>query len=71
MLKTVYKSLIGVWGRGEVHRGFWWGNLKKGVLLGRHRRRWENNIKMDIREVGLRAWTELIWLRIGTGGGLL
>jgi hypothetical protein len=18
-----------VWGRGEVHRGFWWGNLKE------------------------------------------
>jgi hypothetical protein len=40
-------------------------------LLGRPRRRWENNIKMDLQEVGWGAWTGLIWLRIGTGGGLL
>jgi hypothetical protein len=39
--------------------------------LGRPRRRWEDNIKMDLQEVGLGAWTGLIWLRIGTGGGLL
>jgi hypothetical protein len=39
--------------------------------LGRPRRRWEDNIKMDLQEVGWRAWTGLIWLRIGTGGGLL
>jgi hypothetical protein len=26
---------------------------------------------MDLREVGRGAWTGLIWLRIGTGGGLL
>jgi hypothetical protein len=39
--------------------------------LGRPRRRWEDNIKMDLREVGWGAWTESIWLRIGTGGELL
>jgi hypothetical protein len=39
--------------------------------LGRPRRRWEDNIKMDLQEVGWGAWTGLIWLRIGTGGGLL
>jgi hypothetical protein len=40
--------------------------------LGRHRRRWEDDIKMDLQEVGWGgAWTGLIWLRIGTGGGLL
>jgi hypothetical protein len=38
--------------------------------LGRQRRRWEDNIKMDIRQVGWGAWSGLIWLRIGTGGGL-
>jgi hypothetical protein len=38
---------------------------------GRPRRRWEDNIKMDLQEVGYRAWTELSWLRIGTGGGHL
>jgi hypothetical protein len=39
--------------------------------LGRPWRRWEDNIKMDLQEVGWVAWTGLIWLRIGTGGGLL
>jgi hypothetical protein len=39
--------------------------------LGRLRRRWEDNIKMDLQEVGWGAWTGLIWLKIGTGGGLL
>jgi hypothetical protein len=39
--------------------------------LGRSRRRWEDNIKMDLQDVGWGAWTGLIWLRIGTGGGLL
>jgi hypothetical protein len=39
--------------------------------LVRSRRTWEDNIKMYLQEVGLGAWTGLIWLRIGTGGGLL
>jgi hypothetical protein len=39
--------------------------------LGRPRCRWEDNIKMDLQEVGWGAWTGLIWLRIGTGGGFL
>jgi hypothetical protein len=30
----------------------------------------ENNIKVDLPEVGWRVWTGLIWLRIGTGGKL-
>jgi hypothetical protein len=34
--------------------------------LGRPRRRWVDNIKMD----GM-VWTRSIWLRIGTSGGLL
>jgi hypothetical protein len=39
--------------------------------LGRPRRRWEDNIKMDLQGVEWGAWTGLIWLRIGTGDGLL
>ena len=39
--------------------GFWWGNRREG-LLGRPRRRWEDNIKMDPREVGGGGdWMEL------------
>jgi hypothetical protein len=33
--------------------------------LGRPRRRWEDGIRMDLREIGSS------WLRTGTGGGLL
>jgi hypothetical protein len=38
--------------------------------LGRPRPRWEDNIKIDLQEVGWGggAWSRLIWLRIGTGG---
>jgi hypothetical protein len=38
--------------------------------LERPRRRWEDNIQMDLQEVG---WGGMDWicLRIGTGGGLL
>jgi len=39
--------------------------------LGRPRCRWEDNIKMDLEEVGCGAWTGSIWLRTGTGGGHL
>jgi hypothetical protein len=46
--------------------------------LGRPRRRWVDNIKMDLREIGWdgmgwdgMVWTGSIWLRIGTSGGIL
>jgi hypothetical protein len=39
-------------------------------LLGRPRRSWEDNIKLDLREVEWGTWTGSIWLRIGTGGGV-
>ena len=60
-----------VWGRGEVHTEFWWGNLRErdhledpgvdGKVILR-RIFWK-------RDVG--GWTGSIWRRIGTGGGLL
>ena len=30
-----------------MYTGFWWGNLRE-----RLRRRWEDNIEMDLQEVG-------------------
>jgi hypothetical protein len=36
--------------------------------LGRTRRRWEDNIKMDLRKWDVGVWTGSICLRIGTGG---
>ena len=38
--------------------------------MDRPRRRWEDNIKMDLQEVG-GVETGWSWLRIGTGGGHL
>jgi hypothetical protein len=40
-------------------------------LLGRPRRKWEDNIKMDLREIEFGMWIGFIWLRTGIGGGLL
>jgi len=51
--RGVYKVLVG---KPEGKR-----------LLGRPRHIWEDNIKMDLQEVGWGAWTGLIWLRRGTG----
>jgi hypothetical protein len=39
--------------------------------LGRPRRKWEDNIKMDLQEVGLGVWNESSWLKIETSGGHL
>ena len=33
--------------------------------------KWEDDIKMDLREMGWEEWTESIWFTIRTGGGLL
>jgi hypothetical protein len=47
------------------------GKPERKRPLGRPRHRWVGNIKLDLQEVGWGAWTGLIWLRIGTGGGHL
>jgi hypothetical protein len=33
------------------------------------RLRWEDNIKMNLQEVGWGLWIGTSWLRVGTGGG--
>jgi hypothetical protein len=43
------------------------GQPEGKIPLGRPRR----NIKMDLKETGWDVWIGLIWLRIGTSGGLL
>jgi hypothetical protein len=47
------------------------GKSERKRPLGRQRRRWVDNIKMNLRKVGWVIWTGLIWLRIGTSGRLL
>jgi hypothetical protein len=58
-----------VWETGEVLTGFWWDEEKEHLedlgIEGRITskpffRRWSGD-----------AWTELIWVSIGTGGGHL
>jgi hypothetical protein len=61
---------VALWGKREVHTGFWWGDLREGEHLGKPGVD-DDNIKMDLQEVGWGAWTGLSWLSIGTGGGLL
>jgi hypothetical protein len=56
-MRNVYKILFG---RPEGWRP-----------LAGPRRRWEDNIKMNLGKWGLGPWIRFIWLRIGTGGGLL
>jgi hypothetical protein len=47
------------------------GKLKGKKPLGRPKRRWEDGIKMDLRELGWGVWSGFTWLRIGIVGGLL
>jgi hypothetical protein len=49
------------------------GNPEGTRPLGRPRRRWVDNIKIDLRELGWdgMGWIGSICLRIGTSGGLL
>jgi len=48
------------------------GNPEGRRPLGRPRRRWVDNIRMDLQEVGCGyMWTGLGWPRIETGGGRL
>jgi hypothetical protein len=40
-----------------MHIGYWWESQKR--TLERLRRRWEDNIKMDLREIG---WNGMDWI---------
>ena len=39
-------------GTGEAYTRFWWGKPEGKRPLGRPRRRWEDNIKADLQQVG-------------------
>jgi hypothetical protein len=57
ILRNVYRVLVG---KPEGRRP-----------LERPRRRWEDGINMDLREIGWGVWSGFTWLRIGIFGGLL
>jgi hypothetical protein len=44
--------------------------LEEKTSRGRSRRRWEDNIKMNVGKWCWRLWVEFMWLRIVTSGGL-
>ena len=58
------------WGKRKYTQGF--GMETKGKRpFGRPRRREKDNMKMGLKEIGWRAWTEFIWVITGRSGRLL
>jgi hypothetical protein len=53
-MRNAYKMLVGKRERKRLH--------------GRPRHKYEENIRMDLKEIG---WIGFLWLRIGTSCGLL
>ena len=47
------------------------GKYEGRRLHGRPRHRWEDNIEMDLKEMGWEGMDEIIWLRTQTNGGVL
>ena len=47
------------------------GKPEGKIPLGRLKREWEDNIKLDLQKWDGGAWTGLIWFRIGAGGKIL
>jgi len=54
----------------KVYRVFM-GKSEGKRLLGKHAHKWEDNIKMDLKEMGGGGWIGFIWLKIGTSDELL
>jgi len=38
--------------------------------LGSPRPRWEGNIKANLQDLSIKAWTRLIWFRVWKAGGV-
>jgi hypothetical protein len=72
-MHDIFRKLCGTYGgRERCAQGVGGGKPEGKRPLGRPRRRWQDNIKMDLQEVGWVLWgTGWSWLRIGTDGGRL
>jgi hypothetical protein len=64
MKENKVDGTCGTHGRGEESRVLV-GKPEGKRLLGRPRRRWEDGIRMDYREIGWRVYSGSSWLRIG------
>jgi hypothetical protein len=62
--------IVCIWEMKSAYRIFV-GNPEGKRPLRKHRHKWENNSKMYPKERCGKVWTGLIWLWIGSGGGLL
>ena len=58
---------VALTGVEERYYRVWMGKPEGKRSVGRHKRGWKDNVKMDLHEVGW-SWTGLIWLKIGAGG---
>jgi hypothetical protein len=54
----------------KMYRAFV-GKPEEKRTLGRQRHRWEDGIRMDLRETGWGVYSGSSWLNIGSDGGLL
>jgi hypothetical protein len=60
-----------IWGESRSAYRVLVGKPEGKRPLGTPRRRWEDNIKMDLQEIGYEAMDWIDCLRIGRGGGHL
>jgi hypothetical protein len=47
------------------------GKPEGKIPLRRPRCRWEDGIRMDLREMAWGVWIGFDWLKMGTGGGMM
>jgi hypothetical protein len=46
-------------GRKNMHTKFWWEAVKEKDPIGGSKHRWEDNIKIDLKEIG---WQDVDWI---------
>jgi len=60
--------MYSVWGRKEVHIGFWWENLRERDRLGDPGLDGRIILRWIFGKWDVGIWARSSWLRIGTGG---